>query len=113
MTLDRRTLLAFFIATAFVGAVFFWMVRPPDVKPEQLSVLNMMLGALIGAFVTVIGFDFGSSAGSKSKDDALISAAQGQQQTNGQVTVTSPGPVEVTAPAPLPVEPVVVNAPQV
>ncbi len=76
MTFDRRTVLSFSIVIAFVLAVFAWMFSPPTTSPENMTVLNMLLGALIAAFTTVVSFDFGSSAGSKAKDDALTDASK-------------------------------------
>ncbi len=76
MIFDRRTVLSFAVVIAFVAAVFTWMLVPPETTAENQTVLNMLLGALIASFTTVIAFDFGSSSGSKAKDDALIDASK-------------------------------------
>jgi hypothetical protein len=47
------------------------IVRPVAMTPEQTTMLNIMLGALATSFGTVVQFWLGSSAGSKSKDQAI------------------------------------------
>jgi hypothetical protein len=75
MILDRRTILSFTIVVSFVVVIFVWIFFPPS-DPDQMAVLNMLIGALIGQVTTVVAFDFGSSDGSKAKDDALVAAAE-------------------------------------
>lgn len=76
MTFDVRTIVAFCIILIFAGTMFLWMIRAPVMDEGQAAVLNMLIGALIGSTTTVIGFYFGSSSGSKDKDDALINVAE-------------------------------------
>ena len=59
---------------------------------------------LIGGFMTVgfasiINFYFGSSSGSKSKDDTLNQIAAAATQTNGSAEHAAPVPVVAAAPA--------------
>jgi hypothetical protein len=44
--------------------------------PEKNSdLLNLIVGALIGSFATVVGYFFGSSAGSSKKDEVIAAQA--------------------------------------
>ena len=58
--LGAIVVIGFFITLAF-------MISTKDYKEE----VNMIVGALIGAFMTVIGFFYGSSKGSADKNDLL------------------------------------------
>lgn len=40
-------------------------------KDNYASEVNMIVGALIGSFITVVGFFYGSSKGSSDKNDIL------------------------------------------
>jgi hypothetical protein len=42
-----------------------------EIKPINESLLNIAIGALMSAFITVVGYFFGSSHGSKIKNDIL------------------------------------------
>jgi hypothetical protein len=56
---------------AIVVIGFFWtlaaMIQAGDYKTE----VNMIVGALIGAFITVVGFFFGSSKSSSDKNEMI------------------------------------------
>ena len=41
------------------------------VPNENMDLLNLVVGALIGSFATVVGYFYGSSAGSARKDEIL------------------------------------------
>lgn len=49
------------------------LIRNP-VPVSNADVLNITIGALVGAFVTIVGFYYGSSKGSSDKNDALMGA---------------------------------------
>ncbi len=56
------------ITGSFVVLVFYMLIAPPaDMSGNQ--VFNIALGSLATAFATVIAFHFGSSIGSKQKDN--------------------------------------------
>lgn len=98
MTLDRRTILAFVITGAFVLALCMLVLKPPTAADEfARNILLVMFGALVGLVQQVFSFDFGSSAGSKAKDDALISAAETPQMARRREAEAEPTvPMTVT-----------------
>lgn len=57
------------VTIGFFGLMFFMMKW--DVPSANKDMLNIMLGALGGAWVSIIGYYFGSSASSKAKDEAI------------------------------------------
>ncbi len=61
--------LAVFVTFGFFGMLGFMLTQP--VPPENKDVLNIMLGSLGTAWVTIIGFFFGSSYGSSFKDQTI------------------------------------------
>lgn len=65
--------LAFLFTVAFFTLIVFIMFLMKDVgmTPEQTNIVFLVFGAVSGIMVTVVGFYFGSSAGSKGKDDII------------------------------------------
>jgi uncharacterized BrkB/YihY/UPF0761 family membrane protein len=49
------------------------------VPEPNKDILNLVVGALIGSFATVVGYFFGSSAGSAAKNDLLFKNGNGTQ----------------------------------
>jgi hypothetical protein len=76
MSMNVRDVIGFCIIAIFAGVMFLYLLLPPILDEAQSAVQNMLIGALIGSTTTVIGFHFGSSSGSKDKDDALIAATE-------------------------------------
>jgi hypothetical protein len=76
LTFDRRTVVSLILVTSFVIIILVWLFYPPALNDTQNQIVSMLIGALIGQVTNVIAFDFGSSSGSKAKDDALIQASQ-------------------------------------
>lgn len=100
--LDTATALAILVCISFVMVIFGWMFFPPRAAdPASLAVLNTLTGVLGTAFVAVVQFFFGSSKGSKDKDDTIS-----QMATNGTPPVASVvAPAQAPAPAPAPAAP--------
>jgi len=62
------------IAGFFITLVF--MIRSGEYKTE----VNMIVGALIGAFITVVGFFFGSSKSSSDKNEMILNSTPIKQE---------------------------------
>jgi hypothetical protein len=63
------TILSGLIVIAFF--VLLYLLASKPVPDGNSDVVNLTVGALIGAFTSVVGYWFGSSAGSKQKTDLL------------------------------------------
>ena len=68
-------LLATVITIGFFTTLVF-MIQSDQYKTE----VNMIVGALIGAFITVVGFFFGSSKGSQAKDEMIHNSTPIKQE---------------------------------
>lgn len=77
-----QVLLGTIVAMGFFAV--FYIVATQAVPPDNKEIFLMLVGALVGAFTTVIGFAFGSSVGSQRKDDvnAVTAAALAKTTTN-------------------------------
>lgn len=62
-------LLAYGVTVGFFG-MLYWMMRH-DVPVPNKDMLNILLGALGSAWIQVVSYYFGSSAGSAKKDDTI------------------------------------------
>jgi uncharacterized membrane protein len=57
------------IIVGFFGLLYLLVTKTvPDVNKD---LLNLVVGALIGSFATVVGYFYGSSAGSAAKNDII------------------------------------------
>jgi len=72
--LDRRTVNGFIVLLGVVGICYSLLFHSPPTEAKDF--LLMLLGLLGGMAKDVIGYDFGSSAGSEKKDDAMIATAK-------------------------------------
>ena len=72
---DATTILQLFMAVSGVGMVWFvlYYLMNPNFKldPNTEKILLVILGIILGNYKDVSGFVWGSSVGSKSKDDAI------------------------------------------
>ena len=68
------TLGALIVVGFFVLMIFLVL---NEVPAQNANTLNLVVGALIGAFTAVVGYFFGSSMGSKQKTDII--AKNGKQ----------------------------------
>jgi len=66
--------LAGFIVLGFFALLF--TLTYTDVPKENKDLVNMLIGALLTAFATVIAYYFGSSSGSAKKDDTISKMKQ-------------------------------------
>jgi len=57
-----------------------------EVPPENKDILNIVVGALIGCFTSVVGYFFGSSKGSKEKTQ-IIANSRNKDDYFGNETV--------------------------
>ena len=67
-----------YVLGALVVAGFFvllYLLVSKTVPLENKDLLNLVVGALIGSFASVVGYFFGSSAGSAKKDEIIANQA--------------------------------------
>lgn len=81
---EPRTVLAYTITISFITVVIMLMLRPVTLDDRTTQILNVLLGAMVAQLVNVYQFFFGSSSGSKDKDEALIVAASNGPRENGK-----------------------------
>ena len=81
MTFDVRTCLAFAIVGLFGMDMLLWHVYPPTLDQGQSAIVNQINGVLMALVAGICGYYFGSSSGSKAKDEALIAVANPQGET--------------------------------
>jgi hypothetical protein len=102
---NTQKILAFLIVIALIVVILIWIFHPPTGDAASNSVLNVLVGALVGMAGMVATFYFGSSQGSKDKDQALSAIATGTGNGGGSTstatvtapTATSPGTATVTS----------------
>jgi hypothetical protein len=104
---NTQKILAFVIVDALIVVILIWIFHPPTGDAASNSVLNVLVGALVGMAGMVATFYFGSSQGSKDKDQALIGVATQSGTGNGggststatvtAPSATSPGSATVTS----------------
>ena len=101
---NTQKILAFLIVVALIVVILIWIFHPPTGDAASNSVLNVLVGALVGMAGMVATFYFGSSQGSKDKDQALSAIATGTGNGGGSAstatvtapTATAPGSATVT-----------------
>jgi heme O synthase-like polyprenyltransferase len=75
------------IVVGFFILLYFLIFSPVPEKNSDL--LNLVVGALIGSFATVVGYFYGSSSGSSAKDktisDIALKTPTQTKELNGQV----------------------------
>jgi len=60
------------VVVGFFGVVFFLLIRPlGELSDTMNTIMNILIGALVGNFVSVVNYWIGSSAGSARKDAAM------------------------------------------
>ena len=73
---DTQKLLAFIVVCSFIVFLFIWTLLPPKgVDQSILTVVNVLLGALVAKFSSVVDYYFGSSRSSTGKDNTIAAMA--------------------------------------
>lgn len=69
--LSHRTVFQYLLGALIVIGFFTLLIVLVErgVPAENKDLLNLTVGALIGSFATVVGYFFGSSAGSAAKNE--------------------------------------------
>lgn len=65
----QTPILALFITAGFFGLLAYMLKH--DVPASNKDILNVMLGSLGTAWITVVGYFFGSSQGSRNKEETI------------------------------------------
>lgn len=92
--------LAIMVTLGFFAIIGAWMYQPPQGDGASIAVLNTLTGMMGTAFAGVVSYFFGSSSGSKEKDDTIKNMKTNQNSTDTTVTTTTPPTTTVTtAPA--------------
>lgn len=63
--------LSYFVVTAFFWVIYLLLTRQIDVSESMRDVVMIMIGTLSASFTQVMNFRFGTSAGSKDKNEIL------------------------------------------
>lgn len=72
MNWDKMTvqgILAVGLCVAFPALVLLWMIRPPTGDASSIALLNALIMVVGSAFLSVIGYYYGSSSSSKDKEE--------------------------------------------
>lgn len=90
--------LAIMVTVGFFTIIVGWMYYPPKGDGASLAVLNTLTGMMGAAFLAIITYFFGSSSGSKDKDDTIrqMKTGTGSGTTDTTVTTTTPPTVTTT-----------------
>lgn len=64
------------VTTGFMAVIALLIWRPVAFDQSSATLLNVLLGSLAANFGIIVQYVFGSSAGSKQKDEILGSIAQ-------------------------------------
>lgn len=73
---DTQKLIAFIVVVAFIVFLFSWTLFPPKgIDQSILTVINVLLGALVAKFSSVVDYYFGSSRGERNKDTTIANVA--------------------------------------
>lgn len=69
-----QVILAALIIIGFFGSLLTLLIRPETLNEMNKEPVMIMVGALVSAFAGLIGYFFGSSAGSARKTNLLAKA---------------------------------------
>lgn len=88
--------LAIMVTIGFFGIVVGWMYQPPQGDGASIAVLNTLTGMMGSAFLGVITYFFGSSSGSREKDDTIKNLKTGIGGSGSDTTVITTTPPTTT-----------------
>jgi hypothetical protein len=71
---NAQAVLAVVVVVAFIALVAVWMVEPPQADDKIMTMVNALVMMVGTGFLTVVNYYFGSSAGSKDKDEVIARA---------------------------------------
>ncbi len=74
MNRDIHSIIFMYVLGGLIVLMFFailYLLVFNKVPESNREVLNIMLGALVGSFSSVVGYYYGSSKGSKDKTDMM------------------------------------------
>lgn len=102
MTDDRMRLLLAAAIVLLVGSVLagLFLLEPPE---GSIEAILLILGVLVGSFKDVFQYNFGSSAGSKSKEQAMAATDRREDAREMQEVRTVPQPEPVAKPEDAPI----------
>lgn len=87
---NTQQVIAFSLVLSFILVIFVWMLFPPKaVDQSVMTVLNMLLGALVAKFTTVVDYFLGSSQGSKDKDASQNKILETLTRSGSSAAVTA------------------------
>jgi len=78
--ISAQGILAVVVVGAFIILVGIWMWRPPSGDQATMALVNALVMVVGSGFMTVLNYYFGSSSGSKDKDETISRMAQTPQQ---------------------------------
>ncbi len=96
---DTQQSIAFVIIGSTIVIILIWLFRPPTGTEGAMAVLNNLMGALLAAFGMVVAFYFGSSKGSKDKDEANTKMVAALTGTGNGTTAVADAAAVKAAPA--------------
>jgi len=99
MGFSIQNTLSLVITAAFCAALATWMIYPPsDVNQTAMTVINMLLGALVAKFTTIVDYHFGSNKQSQTKDETISTMSKTAAGTGSGAPTPPTSPVPPPAP---------------
>lgn len=71
-----RDIIGLAVIVIFAAVLGVYLIVPPKLDEGQSAVVQLLIGVLSGSVTTVLGYHYGSSSGSKKKDEALAEIAK-------------------------------------
>jgi len=83
MKISAKNIFQYVLGSLIVIGFFVLLITLvfTEVPEPNKDLLNLVVGALIGSFATIVGYFFGSSSGSAKKDETIGDIAKQNQTT--------------------------------